>query len=234
MIGGRIGMFGIYTRTLFTLKSLYYFSLCSYYKFLHLQGTFKFNGEEFSYFIHSYNFTWRNERTIEIPIIRRVVSDNAGKDILEIGNVLSHYFNISHDVLDKYEKDNKVINEDIVDFKSKKKYDLIISISTLEHIGWDESVKDSQKVFRAIKKMKSFLKKKGKIMITIPLGYNSIIDQNIKNNQLYFSEKFLLIRTSKKNTWRQSPWSLIKNIKYNDPFPYANGVVLGIINNLND
>jgi len=61
-----------------------------------------------------------------------------GKNILEIGNVLSRHIKLEHDILDKYETAKGVINEDIVDFKSEKKYDLIISISTLEHVGWDE------------------------------------------------------------------------------------------------
>ena len=223
-------MFGIFTRILFTINSLYNFLLCSYHLLTHQPKTFNFNGENFNYFMHPYNFTWRNERIIEVPIIRKLILNNEGKNILEVGNVLSHYFKINHDIFDKYEKGDKVINKDIVDFKSKKKYDLIISISTLEHIGWDEPEKDNKKGLKAIKKMKSLLKRKGKMIFTIPLGYNPFIDKYIKNNQINFSEKFFLIRISSKNIWQQSSWNLVKNIKYNYPFPYANGVVIGVIN----
>ena len=45
-------------------------------------------------------------------------------ELLEIGNVLSHYFKWDHDVVDKYEKVEGVINEDVVDFRPSKKYDI--------------------------------------------------------------------------------------------------------------
>ena len=63
------------------------------------------------------------------------------KNIFEVGSVLSHYFPINHDVLDKYEKGHGVINQDVVDFKPHNKYDLIVSISTLEHVGFDDNTK---------------------------------------------------------------------------------------------
>lgn len=222
-------MFGIYTRIFSATRRLYNFSQGVYYKVVHFQDTFKLKDQKFSYFIHPYNFTWRNERIVEIPIIKREILDSKGKDILEIGNVLSNYFVITHDVIDKYEKADNVINLDILDFKPKKRYDLIVSISTLEHIGWDEPEKDDKKVLKVIAQIKSLLKPGGKIMVTIPMGYNPFIDQYITNNQINFSEKFLLIRTSKKNIWLQASWDLNKNIKYNYPFPFANGVVVGII-----
>jgi hypothetical protein len=62
------------------------------------------------------------------------------RNILEIGNVLSHYFPVNHDIVDKYEKADGVINQDVVHFYSPKKYDLIVSVSTLEHVGWDEDL----------------------------------------------------------------------------------------------
>ena len=45
--------------------------------------------------------------------------------------MLSYYFQVSHDILDKYEIVEGIINEDVVDYKSSKKYDLIISVLTL-------------------------------------------------------------------------------------------------------
>jgi hypothetical protein len=38
-------------------------------------------------------------------------------------------------VLDKYEQAPGVINEDVVSFSPPQKYDLIVSVSTLEHVG---------------------------------------------------------------------------------------------------
>jgi hypothetical protein len=56
-----------------------------------------------------------------------------GTNILEIGNVLSNHVRFEHDVLDKYEFVKGIINEDVVDFRPEKRYDLIVSISTLDY-----------------------------------------------------------------------------------------------------
>ena len=43
-----------------------------------------------------------------------------------------------------------MINQDVVDFKTNEKYDLIVSISTLEHVGWDEEPRDDKKISKAL------------------------------------------------------------------------------------
>src|SRR2546422_127317 len=78
--------------------------------------TFIFNGRSYRYFYHVYNKTWKNERGVEIPIFWEIVQTHQGKRILEVGNVLSHYFHIQHDVVDRYEVAPGVINQDIVVF----------------------------------------------------------------------------------------------------------------------
>jgi len=62
--------------------------------------TFKFQGRHYGYFCHRYNYTWRNERAIEVPIIWKMVEENREGRVLEVGNVLAHYFPVRHDVLD--------------------------------------------------------------------------------------------------------------------------------------
>jgi len=62
-----------------------------------------------------------------------MVEENRNMNILEVGNVLAHYFNVGHNVRDKYEKYYGVINEDVVMFKPAEPCDLVVSISTLEH-----------------------------------------------------------------------------------------------------
>lgn len=106
--------------------------------------TFQFDGREYEYLYHPYNKTWENERGVEIPIFRELLLNHKGKRVLEVGNVLSHYFPIHHEVVKQYEVGSSVINEDIVEFVPQDKYDLILSISTLEHVGWDEHPQTSQ------------------------------------------------------------------------------------------
>ena len=65
--------------------------------------TFQFDGREYEYLYHPYNRTWKNERGVEIPIFRELLLNHKGKRVLEVGNVLSHYFPIHHEVVNNYE-----------------------------------------------------------------------------------------------------------------------------------
>jgi len=158
-----------------------------------------------------------------------------GRNILEVGNVLSHYFPVNHDIVDKHEKANGVINQDVIDFHPSKKYDLIISISTLEHVGWDENLRDHKilhdpmKILHAIENLKRLLAPKGKMIITLPLGYNPELDKLLRNGKIQFTRRFCLKRISEDNKWIEVYWKDVQNARYNNPFHAANGLVIGII-----
>lgn len=191
-------------------------------------NSFMFQGETYRYF-DTYK-TWLGERVVEIPIVMEMVRKYSGQDILEIGNVLSNHTQFKHDVLDKYDITKGVINEDVVDFKSKKKYDLIVSISTLEHVGWDETPKDTMKVIRAIENLKTLIvSRRGTIVITLPIGFNSALDKLLREYMIHFSKQYQLMRVSKGNEWKEVSWKEVQEVKYNAPFPFANGLVIGII-----
>lgn len=221
-------MLGIYTRLRKYSKNLTELFLSEYHKSKRVDKSFVFNKKKYNYFIHPYNYTWSNERCVEIPLVLKLIKENTDKEILELGNVMSHYVNIKHDVLDKYEKGKGVTNEDVVSFKSRKKYDLIIAISTLEHVGWDEKNIDTKKIFGAIKNLKKLLKKGGTIFITHPLGYNFYMDEYLKQGKIKLTENYLLERINKENIWKQTEWKK-QIIRYNYPFPYTNGLLIGII-----
>lgn len=199
---------------------------CLYCKLLR-SSSFIFQNKKYKLFYHPYNNTFRNERALEIPLIKDYLEKEKG-EILEVGNVLSNYFKVSHDIVDKYDKAPYTINQDIIEFKPKKKYDLIISISTLEHIGFDEEIKDKDKVKVAIKHLKKLLKPNGKIVITIPLGYNYFIDRYIKNKELGLKETYFFKKVGI-DIWLKVKEMDFFNIQYNYPFPYANVVLLGVI-----
>src|SRR5680860_5096 len=145
-------------------KGLSYFYY-PYKKIFESSKTFRFNGKTYNYFYHLYNATWRSERAIEVPIVMDFINDSQNKDILELGNVLSHYFSFEHDILDKYDKSKKVIRQDVVNFNPTKKYDLIVSISTLEHIGRDENPKDETKIEKTIEILKKCRNLKEKLLL---------------------------------------------------------------------
>jgi len=195
-----------------------------------LRPSFTFNGEKYAYFWHEYNMTWRGERAVEIPIVRKMVEQAAGKRVLEVGNVLSHYFNFPHDIVDKYEVAPQVKNEDIVTFRPKGgAYDLIISISTLEHVGWDEKPQNPQKFARAFKNlMGPCLKPGGILVVTLPVGHNPVLDQAVRHGKIRFTQKHYLKRLGRVNHWVETDPTSVQGSKEMDPYPFANALFVGI------
>lgn len=193
---------------------------------------FYFMGQSYNYFHHRYNHTWEKERTVEVPIIMHEIKSARGKRILEVGNVLSHYFSPHWDILDKYERAKGVINQDVVDFQPTDKYDLIVSISTLEHVGYDPpEVKQSTTVLDAIKNLKhNCLKPNGRIIVTLPLGQNREMDKFLFAGELNFDETYFIKRISKDNRWTETTIEKARNANYGSPFPYGNVLVIGIVN----
>ena len=205
-----------------------FFHLVYYIQFRSYKKTFVFRGRKYSYFHHFYNTTWYNERAVEIPIILDIVEGNLGKEILEVGNVLSHYINIAHDVIDKFESGVHVTNEDAAEFKSTKLYDLIVSISTIEHVGWDETPRDDTKILRALDNLRSLLSENGVMIITLPSGYNLILDKLLNSKVIQFDDQYCLKRVSKSNEWVEVSCEELDNIRYGKPFPGANGLLIAI------
>jgi SAM-dependent methyltransferase len=209
-----------------------------YYKIFNSGRTFTFQKRTYSYFYHHYNVTWMGERAIEIPIIENVIKEYNGKRILEVGNVLNHYFDVNHDVVDKHEKDRNVINVDVVDFMPDDKYDLIISISTLEHVGWDEHLlyhrKEPQKTKRAFENLKRCLSAGGEMIITYPVGYNPNLDRLTDTGEIKWTRLLCMKRVSHDNCWVEKKWSEVRREQYDCPYIAANGLVIGYFKKSNN
>ncbi|MBI4424309.1 MAG: hypothetical protein HY554_11305 [Elusimicrobia bacterium] len=188
--------------------------------------TFEVGGRSYRYFFHGYRETWRTERTVEVPWALAAVRAHGGADVLEVGNVLSHYARFPHEVVDKYEAGPGVLNQDVVDFAPGKRYGLIVTISTLEHVGWDESPRDPQKVRRAVERLKGLLAPGGALLITLPLGWHSEVDRWLFESPSDFGELRFLKRVSAENEWREVPGAEAQGTRYGEPFEYANAVAL--------
>lgn len=198
----------------------------SFYKIFRRTKKFIFNNHLYHYYYHLYNRTIASERIVEIPIAQHIMEIYQGKDILEMGNVLNHYFDQPHDVLDKYEKGKGVFNEDVVNFRSPKRYDLIISISTLEHVGFSYGEEhDSKKIPKAISNLKRFLKPGGKFFVTLPIGYNQYLTKLILDKKTGFNKTYFMKRISYMNDWKQVDFTEIKNCASYDTL-YANSSAL--------
>lgn len=166
--------------------------------------TFTFRDREYRYFFHSYNLSWMNERAVELPIMRSEMNGFDHKAVLEIGNVLSHYSPVMHETLDKYEKAAGVINEDAVDFDPGRRYDLIICISTFEHIGQDEQSESCEKAVDAIDNSIGLLAPGGKLVASVPIGYNRAIDDLVLQNTERFTWISFMRRISGNNQWEET------------------------------
>jgi SAM-dependent methyltransferase len=210
----------------------------AYYTALKGRRTFSVQGKTYKYLFRRYNTTYANERAVEIPIAMEVVRAFPEERVLEVGNVLAHYYPHHHDVLDKYEQAPGVVNGDVVDFEPGKLYDLIISISTLEHVGWDEEPRDPPKFLRGVEHLATLLAPGGTLLVTLPIDYNAALDGFLKEGRVPFTSIAYLKRISDDNQWREASWEEVQQAKYIHArrnaigmgvSPTATGLVVGAI-----
>jgi hypothetical protein len=207
-----------------------------YYKIFKGLRSFRLDGKSYRYFYHLYNTTWKNERAVEIPFILSILRRYQGRDILEVGNVLSNYFKITHDVLDKNDKGPHIIHLDAIDFRPEKKYDLIISISTIEHVGYNEGPSgkdfserpDPLKILRVLDILKNSLTETGEMVVSIPMGFNRELDKLVRSRKIGFEKTLCLRNISGRNLWEEADIGQLseQDCSYG---PYANVLVIGYI-----
>lgn len=182
--------------------------------------------KEITYFRHPYNRAWRNERSVELALAFDFLSEITSGDVLELGNVTAHYGAPPHDVVDKYEDSPDVMNVDIIDFVGGP-YGHVLSISTLEHVGWDETPREPEKVLRAYERLRQVLKPGGRMLITCPLGHNSYLDSLLFEGGLEFDRHAFLKRVSRHNIWVEVDRHQVVGSCYHSPFPNANTIFVG-------
>lgn len=108
-------------------------------------------------------------------------------------------------MVDKYEVAPGVINQDIVEFIPSERYDLILSISTLEHVGWDETPREPAKLLRAIEHLRNrCLAPGGQIVASLPVGYNEFFNGLLRDGKSPFTKQHFLKRVSTRNYWVES------------------------------
>jgi hypothetical protein len=190
------------------------------------RGTFDFDGAPVPYFRHSYNWTWLNERAVEIALARRVLAQRPGARVLEVGNVLAHYLPVRHPVVDKYERAPGVRNVDVTELEPSGDVDLLISVSTLEHVGLDEDVRDPGKPARAIERLTGLLAPGGTLWATLPVGYNPGLDAAVRSGAITFDRLTALRRQPHRNRWRQVPVADVWDAGYDRLLYTAHGLLV--------
>ncbi len=192
------------------------------------RGSFRFAGRRYRYLRHPHNDASNNERTVEVPIAARFLDRHRGGRVLELGNVLGYYERPWHEVLDKYERAPWVLNGDVGEFVPDGRYDAVVSVSTLEHVGFDEDVRDADKPVRALERMVSWLNPGGRCLVTVPLGYNASFDERLWSGVLRFDELRFMRRMSRANRWREAAAEDVRDVRYGEPFSCANAIAVGV------
>ena len=208
--------------------------------------TFKFAGMELEYLKHPYNSTDRNMRTVEIPIINELVKRydeihfRRLKHKLEIGNVISHYHYSNMIVLDKHETIYKegvreAIQEDLMNYFPACLFDLIVSISTVEHISFGKYAKYCILIHQPqdiILKIKSLLWPNGVAYITVPVRYNSRIDQYLLEGHIGANIMGCMHRISDENEWEECSLdqTYVTDRQRPSGYPWSTGMVVLRIN----
>ena len=189
---------------------------------------FTCGGKNYEYFYSTLNFTYRNERTVEVPIAWEACKTVPPDQVLEVGDVLTQYYHVPHDVVDKYDVIPRIINADVETFDTPKRYKLIVSISTIEHVGWDApEERDAEKIPRSIENLKRLLAPGGRLVITMPLGCNDFLDELHEKHGLPIEGVFLK-RVSLWNKWKEVPYGEVRGARYDHPFPAANALFIGM------
>jgi hypothetical protein len=209
------------------IRDLLYPAYVRLYPWLFRPRHFLYDGQRYRYMFHPYGSTLRSERLVEIPIAVGEMNAHAGKRILEVGNVLSHYGSGSHVVLDKYERGDRCLNVDVMDYRPEGRFDLIVSISTVEHIGWNEHERDPGKAERALQRMHAMLEPGGTMLVTIPWGYHPALDRYVRSGECLFERLRYLKRISRRNVWVQCDAGALAEARYGSPYPFANALVIG-------
>lgn len=190
-------------------------------------GSFSVDGRELPYCRVSYAGAWRTERSVEVAVARDALEQLRPRRLLEIGNVLAHYGVSGHDVVDKYEVAPGVDNVDVVDLDRPGAYELVLAVSTLEHVGFDESPRNPDKLGRALEVLRACVAPGGTLLVTLPLGYNPWVDVGVARDELGFDKAIYLKRVTRGNDWRQVDAAAVRGERYDVPFPKANAVFVG-------
>ncbi len=188
---------------------------------------FRCDGTSYRYFVHSYNGTWRNERCVEMPLALEFAQSSGDGQMLEIGNVVRHYDpSLNHTVVDRYDIRSDVINADIEGYAPAEPYGGVLSISTLEHVGWDEEPQDADKLARVLASLHRLVSDPEQVLVTMPIGYNPWLDEMIRcRNMPFRSETFLVRRGS--TLWLEASAEEALACRMNAPYDGANALYVG-------
>lgn len=199
-------------------------------------STFTYHGRELNRLDHLYNSTAISERGVEVAVVVDFLANDGPihwSRRLEVGNVLAHYEPeiqlFPRVIVDLYEEGVGVNNIDVFDVEGE--YDQIVSISTLEHVGFDYEPKipNAGGPLRAIEHLRARLSSSGVLLVTFGVGFNPDLDAHLPILNDAASRFTYLCRNQQEPGWA-SEW--IEQDRPNTPYygtvtPWANTVWIG-------
>jgi hypothetical protein len=188
-----------------------------------MQETFELNGKTYQYFYNDYNTTGRNERKVEVPVFMDEISKHQGQRILEVGNVISHYYPVTWDVVDLYEEAPGVINQNISCYTTPDKYDFVFSVSTMEHTGYgNELIAGFDNIFNCL------LKPGCEMFLSLPWAYNRDFEHRLLSGELGYARSYFM-KQEPAGIFTQCTLGDLEGIKYDKPYFAGNGFVLSYL-----
>ena len=188
------------------------------------RGSFRLDGEDYPYLFHCYKATWLTERAVEVPVVQRIVDREPGR-VLEVGNVLSHYRAQRHVVVDKYEEAPGILNRDVLELGDLGVFELVVAISTLEHVGWDEQPRRPEAALEAVQALRDRLAPGGRLVLTHPVGYNPHLDDALRSGAVPLARMGALRRAGRRTRWEQVPSDAAWRVRYDFLLYSARAVV---------
>lgn len=149
-----------------------------------------------------------NERDIELPFGFEALSRAEGR-VLEVGNTSQRsYPDLPlRDIVCRYDELGgryPVYHEDIISWDAGVRYDLIVSLSTLEHVGHDyDEVMDNGKAIRAVVHCMQLLVPGGEFVFTIPCAFHGSLEFWLVDRP--WEQMAMMERVSTENEWVQRP-----------------------------
>jgi cyclopropane fatty-acyl-phospholipid synthase-like methyltransferase len=121
-----------------------------------------------------------------------------------------------------------VQNADILEFERAEPYDTVISISTLEHVGQDEVPRAPERAIPAFERLDRLARPDGRVLVTIPVGYNTTLDDALRTRRLRMPLETVLVRVDRENRWVEASLEEGLSRRYGTPYANANAVYVGI------
>lgn len=191
-------------------------------------GHFIIGAKEYTYFISARNSTWANERAVEISYAKEILKHVGPCDLMEIGNVLKNYLSGDWLVCDKYDSSPGIEQQDVLSLAIGRKFKRIISVSTLEHVGFDEPCQKIDAFPLAMSRIAEHLEVGGEFHCTLPIGYNPIVDQHLRDGSVKFDKVIYLLRDGM-TSWRMGSSREAHEQKYGHPYGCANALAICVV-----